>query len=84
MTELKLAKIITIVREWPGRTKLFIDGEEFPYHISADRPISVHVSANDIGKVDLTLMAERVVVDDNMFPSVSASESDAELEADPE
>lgn len=62
--EKKLADLIRVERRNTSFV-ITIDGEEFPYHTSADGPIRVDVSADDVGKVHITLIASRVeVVDD--------------------
>lgn len=60
----KLAKTIEITRHGRSQFRLKIDGEEFGYYIARE-PITTTTDADDMGTVNLTLMAERVIVDDS-------------------
>ncbi|RPK76615.1 hypothetical protein EES45_22920 [Streptomyces sp. ADI97-07] len=56
----RIAREIRVERH--GRTaRLFIDGDEFPFHIAADDPIVVGpISGDDMPTVRFTVLAERV------------------------
>ncbi|MFJ8755682.1 hypothetical protein [Streptomyces cyaneofuscatus] len=60
MSGKRLARTIRVERR--GReAHLFIDGDEFPFHIAADDPIVVGgVSPDDVPTVRFTVLAERV------------------------
>ncbi|MFD3980758.1 hypothetical protein ACFWR6_19425 [Streptomyces griseus] len=60
MSGKRLARVVRVERR--GRdAHLFIDGEEFPFHIAADDPIVVGgVSPDDMPTVRFTVLAERV------------------------
>lgn len=59
----KLAKTIEIVRQGQVAS-LFIDGEEFGYYIARE-PIVTTTDADSFSTVNLTLVAERITVDDD-------------------
>lgn len=58
-----LAGLVT-VDHTPGSVPLLIDGQPFPWYLSADSGINVHLHGRSEGiqEVTITLMAERVRV----------------------
>lgn len=63
----KLAKTIEITRRGQREFSLTIDGEEFGYFLARE-PITTTTDPEDLGTVNLTLIAEKVVVvDDSTF-----------------
>lgn len=70
----KLAKSIE-VKCVGDRVSLTIDGEEFGYYLARD-PITTTTELNEFGTVSLTLVAERVTVEDDTGHPVGARTSD--------
>ena len=64
----RIAREIRVERH--GRTaRLFIDGDEFPFHIAADDPIVVGpISGDELPTVRFTVLAERVDVINDFSP----------------
>jgi hypothetical protein len=64
----KLIKVLRVERL--GRSfKLEIDGEDFPYAVSADEPIETHMDADGVPSLRFTLFAERLELVDEPSPS---------------
>jgi hypothetical protein len=70
----KLAKTIDIKRTG-NRVALTIDGEEFRWYL-ADEPLTTTTEARNLGTVNLTLIAERVTIDDDLGAPVGPASSD--------
>lgn len=64
----RLAREIRIERH--GRTgRLFIEGEEFPFHLASDDPITVGpISGDEVPTVRFTVFAERINVINDLAP----------------
>lgn len=70
----KLAKTIEVKRTG-NRFSLTIDGEEFGYYLARE-PITTTTEMNDLGTVNITLIAERVTVEDDTGCPVGAPTAD--------
>jgi hypothetical protein len=70
----KLAKTI-VVKRTGDRVNLTIDGEEFGYYLARE-PITTTTDLNEFGTVNLTLVAERVTIEDDTGSPVGAHSSD--------
>lgn len=75
----KLAKTIEVTRYGRSQFSLKIDGEEFGYYIARE-PITTTTDVEDMGTVNLTLMAEHVVVRDSVKDQRTTGTTD--LDAD--
>ncbi|MEV8349060.1 hypothetical protein ACFVTT_15615 [Streptomyces niveus] len=64
----RIAREVRVERR--GRiARLFIDGDEFPFHIAADDPIVVGpISGDDFPTVRFTVLAERVDLINDFTP----------------
>jgi len=61
----RMARELKIVRTGPGKAaSLYIDGELFPYFTSDG--YGVHPRRNELPQVNFTMVAERVIVIDQM------------------
>lgn len=75
----KLAKTIEVKRQGAKGFSLKIDGEEFGYYLARE-PITTTTDMDGVGTVNLSLMAERVLVDDHS--TFSNHHGTTELEPD--
>lgn len=63
----EVAKLIRVERV--GRAfKLEINGEEFPYHLAGDQPITTRMEQDGFASIRFTLWAERLELIDEPFP----------------
>ena len=70
-----IPRALEVVRGPDGLARLYVDGEEFPYALSAADPITVELDHNGAPGVRLTMLAHTVGVLDNLF-------ADSDLNAD--
>jgi hypothetical protein len=64
MTEYKIAKTLRVVREAAGASRLYIDGEYFPY--ATTDGFTVHPKRKELPCVTVTIAAWRVELVDDM------------------
>ena len=62
-----IPRALEVVRDPNGLTKLYVDGEEFPFALSAADPIRVELDKDGAPGVRVTLLAHSVGVLDNLF-----------------
>ena len=70
----KLANTIEVKRRGSNVT-LTIDGQEFGWYL-ADQPITTTTDPHDLGTVNLTLLADHVIIDDDFGTPVGPASSD--------
>lgn len=62
-----IPRTLEVIRDPTGITLLYVDGEEFPFALSAADPISVELGKDGAPGVRVTLLAHSVGVLDNLF-----------------
>lgn len=68
----EMAKLIRLERRGVGG-RVLIDGQEFPWHIAADG-VGYTFDPESVPVVQLTLLAERIEVDDDFSPAQGPAE----------